>query len=201
MTSVKLIGSIAMTGVLGLAGALSTANAGERKDSDWLGPKFYVGGGASFAKIDDVKVRDRDVSTGDLSNFDDDHATWQAFAGAMFTPWLGVEAGYLDLPKFKDKGFKIDGKGYTATGMLVAPLGDRVELYGKGGRVWWDVDADGPVGFERHVGGSDWLYGAGLNVGVLPNVSLRFEYVRYDLHSDSAKGNLDLATAGVQYNF
>ena len=201
MTGNKLIWSMAVSGALGIAGALSAVNATAAEDNDWLGPKFYVGAGGSFAKIDDATVNDRDISTGDLDSFDDDHVTWQVFGGAMFVPWLGVEAGYLDLPKFEDKGFEIDGKGYTASALLAAPIGQRVELYAKGGRVWWDVDADGPLGFDRNVDGTDWLYGAGVNVGVLPNLSVRLEYTRYELDSDSAKADLDLATAGVQFNF
>ncbi len=190
-----------MTGALGMAGAVSAVRAGESNDPDWLGPKFYVGAGGSFAKIDNAEVEDRDISTGDLDSFDDDHVTWQVFGGAMFAPWLGVEAGYLDLPKFEDNGFEIDGKGYTGSALLAAPIGQRIELYAKGGRVWWDVDAEGPLGFDNHVDGSDWLYGAGVNIGLLPNLSLRLEYTRYEIDSDNAKADLDLATAGVQFNF
>jgi opacity protein-like surface antigen len=200
MTSAKLVSNVALASSLALAGAAPLARAADA-DNDWLGPKFYVGAGGSFAKIDSAEVSDNDIATGDLDDFDDDHVTWQAFGGAMITPWLGVEAGYLDLPQYDDNGFEVDGHGYTASAIVAVPLGERVELYGKGGRVWWDVEADGPLGFDSSIKGNDWLYGAGLNVGVLPNLSLRLEYARYKLDSDDAEAALDLATAGVQFNF
>lgn len=197
----KVLSTFVATTVLGVAGALSAAHADTGSDNDWIGPKFYVGGGGSFAKIDNAEVRDNDVGTGDLDDFDDDHATWQAFAGVMVAPWLGVEAGYLDVPKYNDSGFEIDGKGYSASLIAAAPIGERIELYAKGGRVWWDVEADGPLGFDAEVDGNDWLFGAGMNVGLLPNLSLRLEYARYKLDGDDAEADLDLATAGVQFNF
>ncbi len=200
MTSAKLVSNVALASSLALAGAAPLARAADA-DSDWLGPKFYVGAGGSFAKIDNAEVKDNDITTGDLDDFDDDRVTWQAFGGAMITPWLGVEAGYLDLPQYDDNGFEVDGHGYTASAIVAVPLGERVELYGKAGRVWWDIEADGPLGFDSSIKGNDWLYGAGLNVGVLPNLSLRLEYARYKLDSDDAEADLDLATAGVMFNF
>lgn len=201
MKRATLLSTLLATGTLGVA-TLATAPALAASDGeDWTGPKAYLGAGGSFAKIDNAKVRDNDVSTGDLDNFDDDRTTWQAFAGVMVTPWLGVEAGYLDLPEYDDNGFEIDGHGYTATALLAAPLGDRFEVYAKGGRVWWDAQADGPFGFDADIDGNDWLYGAGLNVGLVPNLSLRLEYARYQLEGNRAEADLDLATAGLQFQF
>jgi OOP family OmpA-OmpF porin len=203
MTLSNVIPKVLVAGGFGALGLLAPV---AQADSSASGPEWssvgpYIGAGASAARLDNAKIRDNDVSTGDLSDFDDDRATWQAYGGFMFTQWLGVEAGYLDVPEFKDGGFKVDGHGYTAAAVLAAPITDRVALYGKGGRVWWDVDASGPLGFDANVDGHDWFYGAGVRLGVLPNVSVRFEYARYELKGSDAKADLDLATAGIQYNF
>ncbi|MDD3651283.1 outer membrane beta-barrel protein [Immundisolibacter sp.] len=200
MKKANFISTLVAAGTLGIAGAALAAPA-DTSSSAWFNPKFYLGGGVSFAKIDDVTVHDTAIDTGKLKDFDDDRWTWQAFGGVMVNPWLGVEAGYLDVPEFENKGFDIDGNGYTASVLLAAPLGERFAVYAKGGRVWWDVDVDGPLGVDKSVEGSDWLYGAGVKVAVLPNLSLRLEYTRYELDDNGAEGDLDLATAGVQFNF
>lgn len=101
----KVLSTLIATTVLGIAGPLSAARADDASGNAWIGPKVYLGGGASFARLDNAEIQDNDVSTGDLSDFDDDHATWQAFAGVMVAPWLGLEGGYLDLPKYEDNGF------------------------------------------------------------------------------------------------
>ncbi|WP_440940084.1 outer membrane beta-barrel protein [Immundisolibacter sp.] len=201
MKRATFLSTLLATGTLGVASLTTMPAVAATGNDDWLGPKAYLGAGASFAKIDDAEVRDNDIGTGDLSDFDDDRTTWQAFGGIMVTSWLGLEAGYLELPDYNDNGFEIDGHGYTATALLAAPLTDRLEVYAKGGRVWWDAQADGPLGFDADIDGNDWLYGAGLNVGLVPNLSLRLEYTRYKLDGDHAEADLDLATAGLQLQF
>lgn len=167
--------------------------------ADYTG--LYIGGGISAARLTNAEIDDQDIGTGDLEDFDDDRVSWQAYLGTMFTPHLGIEVGYLDLGGFSDHGFDIDGNGVTAAGILAFPVADRMSLYGKAGQVWWDVDADGPAGFDEHVDGSDWLYGAGLQVGLAERLALRFEYTRFELDQGSANADLDLATIAVQYLF
>ncbi len=180
-----------------MIGSLLLVSAPGRADY----PNLYMGGGVSAARLDNAEVDDQDVGTGDLEDFDDDRVSWQAYLGTMFTPYLGVEAGYLDLGGFSDGGFDIDGHGVTAAAILAFPIADRMSLYGKAGQVWWDVDADGPAGFDQHVDGSDWLYGAGLQVGLAESLALRFEYTRLELDHGSANADLDLATVALSYVF
>lgn len=163
--------------------------------------ELYIGGGVSASRLHNAEVDDNDVGTGDLEDFDDDRVAWQAYLGAMITPHLGVEVGYLDLGKHSDSGFDIEGDGVTAAGLLAFPLSDRFSLYAKGGRVWWDIDADGPLGFEASTDDEDWFYGAGLRMDLVDHLAVRFEYTRFELDGSDVKADLDLATVGVQYLF
>ena len=131
------------------------------------GPKVYLGAGASAARLDNAKVADNDIATGDLSDFSDDRITGQVYGGVMFVPWFGVELGYIHLPEYSDNGFDIDDRGLSAAAILAMPVGDRAELYVKGGQVQWDIDVKGPLGFDAEIDGRDWLYGVGANFAVL----------------------------------
>lgn len=173
----------------------TTLQADER--SGWVGQKAYLGIGASAARLDNAEVFDNDVSTGDLTEFSDDRITGQAYAGVMFTPWIGVEGGYLHLPEYEDKGFEITGHGLSASLLLTLPIGDSAEVYVKGGQVWWDVDADGPLGFDAKIDGEDLLYGIGANFGLSDNLGIRIEYVQYKLDGGDGKADLDTATVGL----
>lgn len=189
------------TGSFCLASLATPVTLAETTDRAWQGPKAYIGAGASAARLDNAKVADNDIATGDLSDFDDDRVTGQVYGGVMLAPWFGLEAGYLHLPEYKDNGFEIDGSGVSAAAVLAAPVGDRTELYAKGGQVWWDVDVDGPLGFDAEIDGSDWFYGAGVNFGLMPNLGLRLEYTRYELDGGDGEADLDLATVGLHYSF
>jgi len=204
MNSYKALKNFSAAGILCAGPFISQvalAETNEESWSNWVGQKTYLGIGAAAAKLDNAKVQDQNIATGDLSDFSDDHVTSQIYGGVMLNSWLGVEVGYLHLPEYDDNGFDIDGHGLSAALLLAAPVGDSMELYVKGGQVWWDVEVDGPLGFDAKIDGEDWLYGAGMNFAMTDNVALRLEYTRYQLDGGDGHADLDTAMLGVQYRF
>jgi opacity protein-like surface antigen len=204
MNSYKALKTFSAAGILCAGPFISQAVSADTNDnswSNWVGEKAYLGIGAAAAKLDNAKVQDNNIATGDLSDFSDDRVTGQLYGGIMFNSWLGVEVGYLHLPEYDDNGFDIDGHGISAALLLAAPVGDSMEFYVKGGQVWWDIEVDGPLGFDAKIDGEDWLYGAGVNFAMTDNLALRLEYTRYELDGGDGSADLDTAMLGVQYRF
>lgn len=197
----RRLGSSALFCAITAISAPAAAEFARHADDSWQGPKTYFGVGASAARLDDAKVSDNNISTGDLEDFNDDRVSGQAYVGVMLSSWFGLEAGYLHLPEYDDNGFEIEGHGLSAAALLAAPIGDRAEIYAKGGQVWWDVDVEGPLGFDADIDGEDWFYGGGVNFGLTPNFGIRLEYVRYKLDGGDGEADMDLATVGLNFNF
>ena len=161
----------------------------------------FVGGSAIYSKLDNLEIRDNAVDEGELGEFDDDRSSWKAFAGVWANDWLGIEAQYLDMGKYEDNGFSLDADGYTASLLLGMPLGDHSRIFVKGGRLWWNADTTGPLGYDSSADGSTLFYGAGVSLGLLENVNLRAEYERARFDEDNVDADLDFASVGVGFMF
>jgi len=180
---------------LALAAALtpallaSTAYAAE--------PGFYIGAGAGQSTLKgDLQPRN---STEKLE-IDSDETSWKAFLGYQFVPWLGLEAGYVELGSTdEDRTFANGGdiEGTIDVGGLEyylvpsIPIGDHFEIFGKIGGFYGDISADGKLrrtaGATRekfdessdeesllaYGGGVAWNFGRG-------HWTLRAEYLEYD---------------------
>ena len=190
------------TGFLVIASMLASAPvlAEPMKDSD--APDVFVGGALSYGKLSDLKVGGNDVEDlGDLDNFEDDRNSWKVFAGVWFTPWLGLEGQYLDLGKYKDNGVSIDPEAKTASVLLGLPLAEHSRVYVKGGRMWWEAETNGPLGFSDKREGDTMFYGAGVSTALLPVLNLRLEYERAAFDDDNIEADLDFASVGAEFIF
>ncbi len=154
-------------------------------------PGFYLGAGAGQTTLK------TDLRNG--SEIDSDDTGWKAFLGYQFVPWLGVEAGYVELGRGDDdrtfpNGTNIQGdvdvggwEGYLVPSL---PIGKHFEIFGKIGGFTGDISADGKIrrpdgSREKFDESSDnegmWAYGGGVawNFGD-GHWSLRAEYIEYD---------------------
>ena len=136
----------ALAALLAPALVAGTANAAE--------PGFYVGasGGQTTLKVDDF-------------NIDDSDTAWKGYVGYNFLPWLGVEAGYVDLGGASDSslGTNVDLDVTAWQGFLVGmvPMGP-VDLFVKAGGA--SIKAEIDAGAFGNADDSDeyFAYGAGL---------------------------------------
>lgn len=175
---------IAVLSLCSLGAFAPTTNAAENG--------FYLGGGAGayFLDIDE-------------SDFDDGAPTAKVFAGYRLHPNLAVEADYQKLYKSSGDIFGID-TGVKADAWTVAlrptfPLTDFIDLYGKIGYAWYDVEASASVGgltFTESESERDLTWGGGVDFN-FGNLSLRGELSRIEVED----ADLNMLTAGVVYRF
>lgn len=163
-------------------------------------PTPFIGASYGYVKAHDLEINDTNVGD-DLEDFDDDRTTYKGFVGIELTDWLALEAAYVELGDFEDRGFKVDNKGYTGAAIVGIPFNEHVTLFAKGGQLWWESDATGPLGFDESREGETPFWGVGLEIGFFQPLAIRIEYERFDLDDDNVDGAIDYASAGVQFGF
>lgn len=171
-------------------------------DYDQSEPDIFVGGSLVYSKLENLSLGDENIEElGDADEFNDDKASWKAFAGVWANDWVGVETQYLDLGEFKEGSFSVDPSGFTAAVLLGLPAGDHSRVYVKGGQFWWDADVKGPLGYNDKRSGSTLFYGVGASFELLPNLNLRAEYERADFDEDNVEADIDFASVGLGFMF
>jgi opacity protein-like surface antigen len=179
----KLMFSLALLFACGMAQA---ANNG-----------FYVGGGVTQAKLDNIGD---DFDTGDLNDFEIDNTAWKIIAGFRPIDVFAIEADYMDLGDERRTvggvSFNADAKAFAAyaVGFLPIPV---VDLYAKAGLARWDTTISSAGLFDIDDSGTEFAYGAGvqLNLGAF---GARLEYEQFDVdHTDG----VELLTLGATWTF
>jgi len=149
---------------------------------------FYLGGGVGQfnLKLDDINQTDEAIE-----RLDDSDTSWKAFVGWRMNPYFSLEAAYVDFGRPSDRfetsgsggdfSAKISGFEPSAIGTL--PLGP-VELFGKVGYLFYDVDAsvdlDNGPGFDSSSSEQDFTYGGGVGMTLFERLHARLEYQRID---------------------
>lgn len=159
-----------------LAGAALALSAGSALGDENSG--LYVGAGLGdfSTEIDDLEDVDLD--------FDEDSDASKLFAGWRFNSFIAAQLDYIDFGdstmalELLDVEADADGLAPYVVGTL--PLGP-IELFGKAGVVFYDVDvmADGESLIDES--GQNAVYGGGLGVTVLDRLALRAEYEVIDI--------------------
>lgn len=170
---------LAVAVLLALTGAKDPAEAFRSK------PGWFTGLSVGVSHLDDA-------------GFDDEALVADAYAGLQPLRFLALEAGYIDLGSFRGSAGKLEAEGFYGDAVLIAPLTDRVDLFGKGGVYQWNI--------ERTAGGSttkgsddDVTFGGGFSVLVSPDpetsgMEVQAEWTRYRVNSSllSTTGNVDV---------
>lgn len=181
---------IIIAGALASLFAVGTASAEEG---------FSVGASAGVAqwKVDDPSADIAKNNTG-----------YKLYAGYGFNPFVGLEGGYVSLGKAKFSGprasgdIKSDGAFLDVVGTL--PLPPLFSVFARAGvyRATSTVS-----GFGIGPGGSasdkstDIKYGVGAEATLAPFVRGRIEWERYRVNAFGDKGNIDLFSVGLNFNF
>ncbi|SJN58957.1 outer membrane protein A [Vibrio ruber DSM 16370] len=157
---------------------------------------IYVGGNYGYVKIDGQ------------DDFDDDNDVMQGLIGFKLNRYIGIEGSYIDFGSYGGNVASAETDGYTAALKLTAPIGDRVELYAKGGQLWYTTDYD-ILGVSGDEDDEAVFAGAGVGFKVTDNFLVNAEYTWYDVDlnandiNNGADTNTDLkqATIGAEYRF
>lgn len=181
---------LATTGVALIA--LPMAASADSVFDDDIGP--YAGVGIGYGKFEqeDFLTEDNDLR--------DDRMTWQAYLGANFTDWFGIEAGYVDFGEIDDEGGFLDANGVTAALSFHIPVHESVSLSLRGGQMWWDStgSAVAPLDeFEFDADGEDPFYGVGAHFGSGEGVGVNVRYDRYEL----GEADIDVPSVNLEFGF
>lgn len=198
MKKTTLIGA-----AVGLALSVSQAFAGK------LDYPAYIGAGGSYANWDSGLS-----TSGDL---DEDDWGWKLFGGYRFHENFAVEAFYADFGEIDldlaagdtvegmvalvPIDFNIDAQSFGASAILLLPVSDEVDFFGKLGIHSWDVDANlsgGGITVDADDNGTDAFFGVGASFAPTENVSLRLEYEAYLFDGSN---DLGLTTLGLELHF
>ncbi len=186
--------------ILALALVLA-APAGAAQTNYYYGEGPYVGFAVGVS-VYDLELGNWDAD-GSLTSgsVDDSDVGVKFYWGYNFSNNFGLELFYVNLGETAFEGVssgvatggdnfwesgnvsgytKNKGYGFSASAKL--PLGRYLDIYGKAGMYWWDVDEyvfnavdSRPIGDD----GSDMLFGGGLGLNITDQSALRLEWERY----------------------
>ena len=121
----------------------------------------------------------------------------RVFMGYQLNQYFAIEAGVNSLP-FDDLLGIADITGLDVSVLAILPVTSKLSAYGRLG--YWDWDISFPFKGTSYelLGGTDKLYGIGLEYAVSPKISLRLDATRYDI---TDTGGVDTITGNIAYKF
>lgn len=166
---------------------------------------FYLAGGAGSASM---------VNAGCAGNIgripgavvtacDDSSTALKIFGGYQLTPYLGVEAAYVEFGELLNSTVSVNGTagnatfdadGFTFSGVLTLPVAPVFAIYGRVGFFLWNgevvIDVPGLNNSIRD-DGTSLVYGVGARLNIARNVSLGVEWERYEVGDPETTGRED----------
>ena len=186
---------VTLAGLISLASFSAYSQADDLKN-DVTENGVYVGANYGYLKVD-----------GD-DEFDDDNDVLQGLVGYRFNKYLALEGSYIDFGHYGNNLSRAETDGYTAGLKVTLPITDRVELYAKGGQLWYSTDYD-VVGLSGNKDDEGVFAGAGVGFKVTDRFLINAEYTWYDaeINLDNVTNGSDTetdfkqASIGVEYRF
>lgn len=157
-------------------------------------PSYYIGGAAGLSRVND-------------SDFDENNnAALKAFVGGKYNDYIGIEGAVNDYGQSGGSGYSADLTGNTLAIVGSYPLADRVEVFVKGGRLWWREKVVVLNTFSDTKTGDNTFYGVGANFTLTDAIALRAEIERYKAGTKigndiDGSAHVDVASIGVSMNF
>lgn len=154
---------------------------------------FYIGASANWLSADQADVND--------VNFEDSDTAFGARIGYMFSNYVGIEGGYLDLGDYNteanDKGvdLNLDADGWYAVGVLNFTVLENLDLYGKLGAFFIDANTDF---FEFDESDTELYGGVGIEYD-FGQFNLFGEFTALD--TDVNDLTIDILTVGAKLEF
>ena len=174
-----------------VAGVLLALTAGPvlaQAENDRAGDNvqgFYLGGGIGdfSAAIDEINKLDQ-IDDAGIDFSDGDNAT-KIFGGYAFNRFFAVQGDFVDFGESSGavspsvQGTS-DVQGFAPSVVGTLPIGP-VELFGRIGMMFYDVDLNLSGGRLIEESGEDLLWSVGLGIDVLDRLNLRLEYEEIDI--------------------
>jgi OmpA-OmpF porin, OOP family len=159
------------------------------------------------------------------SDINDMDSIWGAQVGYRFNRFVAAEAGYIDLGKAAYtanlvSNFGIGNESYQARGRFLSsgptvavlgilPLGQRFDLYGRGGIYFADtrfrvrfVFSDGIASAEEKAGTQEFFGGLGFAWNISSDYAVRAELSHFlDVGDDDRTGEASVTTLGIGFVF
>lgn len=139
---------------------------------------FYLGG--TIGQADDDLLAEEETGV-------------KVIGGFRVNKYFSVEAAAVGFGEYADETVQ-GGLEFSLVGFL--PLKDKSALFAKAGVFIWNVDSDGSV--KQDDEGADFMYGAGIDIGLTQRFVLRVEYDKYE---DVSNGDIEFVSAGIIYYF
>ena len=170
------------------AGPALAQRDNDRRDDDRAGRNlqgFYLGGGVGdfSSAVDEINNLD-DIDDVGIDFSDGDNAT-KVFAGWNFNRFFAVQGDFVDFGEAS--GFvstsargTSDVQGLAPSIVGTLPIGP-IELFGRVGIMFYDVDLNLTGGRVIDESGEDLVWSAGLGIDVLDRLNLRLEYEEIDI--------------------
>lgn len=198
----KLAAALVLLGSIAAAPALCLADGTDNPS----GP--YIGGAVGRFNLDIQHLDDVPDAVQTIHHSDDN--SWKAYLGYRFNPYIALEAAYIDFGSTSDQfeatgsngNYEVKLKGFAPSLVLSWPLGP-VELFGKAGEYYYDVDTHinfdnpGPNITSSH-SRNDFVWGGGVGFVIFSHVALRAEYEKLEIQSG---GSTDALWLGAAYRF
>lgn len=145
-----------------------------------------------------------------ISRCDSSDNTAKVHVGFQFTPYIGVEAGYVSFGtifKSNDVAARASQKASAITASAVGTLnfGEMFGIFGRAGAAQYDTKGSGMVAGVRvkDRDGVTPFFGAGARINLTENIGLRAEYQVYtDISNiDGKKDDVQALYAGAVFTF
>jgi OOP family OmpA-OmpF porin len=174
--------------VAGVLLALTAGPALAQRSDDRAGRNldgFYLGGGVGdfSSAVDEINNLD-DIDDVGIDFSDGDNAT-KLFAGWAFNRFFAVQADFVDFGESSGavsssvRGTS-DVQGLAPSIVGTLPIGP-VELFGRVGMMFYDIDLNLTGGRVIEESGEDLVWSVGLGIDVLDRMNLRLEYEEIDI--------------------
>ena len=189
--------TIAALGVIASGAAL----AQQSNSAPWRGDFWgYLGASAG-----ESKYRSECNRTITLFQCDTKDTAYKIYAGGKINQVLGLEVGYTDFGRIRVLGGETEAWAVPITLTAGIPLGERFNLFAKGGGLYArtdvSVDLNDSLSERGNRNGWGWTYGAGATFAITPNVMIRADLDRHRLDFVGGRRDVDMMSAGVQFRF
>jgi len=185
-----------------LAMMAGPALAQRDRDDDRAGDNpegFYLGGGIGdfSSSVDEINSLDSIDDAG--IDFSDGDNAMKVFGGWNFNRYFAVQADYVDFGESSGAvtpsvSGTSDVQGIAPSIVGTIPIGP-VELFGRLGMMFYEVDLNLTGGRLVDESGEDLVWGAGIGIDVLDRLNLRLEYEEIDIEQFDESDALWLTAA------
>ena len=166
------------------------------------GTGFYIGGGAGYAG--------HKVDCDDADSCSKSHAGFKLLGGYQITPNFAIEGSYGDLGKTKLSTLGLDASlkasGFTVAALGIYPVSKEIELFGKLGMHATKTKLAASYNGQSEsvsYNSSGLLAGFGAQYKFTTNLTgrLEYEWLNKAVRVEDAKGDINMITASLIYQF